>query len=214
MGDGDGKFVITVNGIEFEIDEAVLDGKQILAATGFKPAEDHVLIELLLPGARSVGLDEPVELKRRRERTFRAFKSDRLFRFTINDRGYVWGAAVIPEPDLRTIAVVDRDAVLVVERDGKAIKLGHDEVLKLEDAGTEHLRVIEFVTVHLNDDVEKRIPRRSYKTEELIEVLGVEAGYVLDILEDGQLKPLEPGQTTEVQDGMKFYSHVPAGGSS
>ena len=214
MGDGDGKFVISVNGIELEIVEPVLDGRRILAATGFKPAEDHVLVQLLLPGTRSVGLDEPVEFRRKRYSEFRAFKSDRIFRFTINDRGYEWGAAVISEPDLRVIAVVGGEAVLVVERDGKAITLADDDVLKLEDAGTEHLRVLELVTVHLNDDVERTIPRRSYKTEELIEVLGVEAGYVLDVLEDGQLKPLEPGQTIEVQDGMKFYSHVPAGGSS
>ena len=214
MGDGNGKFVISVNGIEFEIVEPVLDGRRILAATGFKPAEDHVLVQLLRPGARSVGLDERVELKRKCGRVFRAFKSDRIFRFTIDDRGYVWGAAVISEPDLRAIAVVGVEAVLVVERAGKAITLADGDVLKLEDAGTEHLRVVELVTVHLNDDVEKRIPRRSYKTEELLEVLGVEAGYVLDVLEDGQLKPLEPGQTTEVENGMKFYSHVPSGGSS
>lgn len=214
MSDGDGKFVISVNGIELEIDEPV-NGRRILAAAGFKPAEDHVLVQLLLPGTRSVGLDEPVDLKRKRYSEFRAFKSDRIFRFTIDGRGYVWGSAVITEPDLRVVAVVGGEEVLVLERDGKAVTLADDDVLKLEDAGTEHLRVVELlVTVYLNDDVERRIPRRSYKTEELVEVLGVEAGYVLDVLEDGQLKPLEPGQTTEVRDGMKFYSHVPAGGSS
>lgn len=214
MRDREGKFAISVNGREVEVDQPVLEGRRLLAATGFRPPEDHVLVRLLYPGTRSVGLDEPVEFRRNRREEFRAFRSDRIFRFTIKDRGYQWGAAEISEPELRAIAALDRDATLVLERDGEAITLAADDTLELQDAGTEHLRVIELVTVYLNDDAEKRIPSRSYRTEELIDLLGVEAGYVLDVLDDGQLRPLEPGQMIEVRDGMRFYSHVPAGGSS
>ena len=69
--------------------------------------------------------------------------------------------------------------------------------------------------MYLNTDIEKKIPSGTYKTEELIHVLGVEAGYVLDVLdEQGKLEPLQPGQTTQVRADMRFFSHVPAGGSS
>ena len=211
---GDGKFVINVDDVQLQLAEPVLEGRRILDEAGFRPAEDYVLIQLLLPGTRSVGLDESIDLREKGSEVFRAFKSDRIFRFTIDDRGYEWGVAKITEPELRRIAVVDSNGMLVLERDGKAIELAADDIIELGETGTERLRVVEFVTVYLNN-VEKKIPSGAYKTEELIRVLGVEAGYVLDVLdEQGKLDPLQPGQTTQVKVGMKFFSHVPAGGSA
>ena len=214
-GGSDGKIVISVDDVQLEIAEPVLDGGRILDEARLRPAEDYVLIQLLFPGTRSVGLDEAVDLRQKDSRAFRTFKSDRIFRFTVNDVGYEWGVAKIPEPELRRIAVVDGDGTLVLGRGGKTIELAPDDILELGDTGTERLRVVGVVTVYLNTDIEKKIPRGTYKTEELIRVLGVEAGYVLDVLdEQGNLEPLQPGQTTQVRAGMKFFSHVPAGGSS
>ena len=211
----DGKYVVSVDDVQLELTEPVLNGGRILDEAGFRPAEDYALIQLLFPGSRSVGLDESVDLRGAGREAFRAFKSDRIFRFTIDDRGYEWGVAKIREPELRHIAVVDGDGTLVLVRDGKAIELAAGDVIELGETGTERLRVVELVTVTLNNEVEKKIPSGTYKTEELIRVLGVEAGYVLDVLnEHGKLEPLQPGQLIEVKAGMKFFSHVPAGGSS
>ncbi len=214
-GGSDGKIVISVDDVHLEIAGPVLDGGRILDEARLLPAEDYVLIQLLFPGTRSVGLDETVDLRQEGSRAFRTFKSDRIFRFTVDDVGYEWGVAKIPEPELRRIAVVGRDGTLVLARNGKTIELDPGDILELGDTGTERLRVVEVVTVYLNTDIEKKIPRGTYKTEELVHVLGVEAGYVLDVLdEQGNLEPLQPGQTTQVRAGMKFFSHVPAGGSS
>ena len=213
-GGGDGKVVIRVNDREVQLAESVLDGDRILDEAGFRPAEDYVLIQLLLPGTRSVGLDESVEFRADGHEAFQAFKSDRIFRFTVDDRGYEWGVAKITVPELRHIAVVDGDGILVQELDGKAVELAADDIVELGETGTERLRVVELVTVTLDNEVEK-IPSGTYKTEELIRVLGVEAGYVLDVLdEQGKLDPLKPGQTIQVKADMKFFRHVPAGGSS
>lgn len=215
MVGSDAKTVISVNDVQLQLAESALVGRRILEDAGFRPAADHVLIRLLLPGARSVGLDEEVDLRGDGSDAFRAFKSDRIFRFTIDGRGYQWGVAKIGEPELRRIAVVQADGILVVERAGEAVELAADDILELGQTGTERLRVVEFVTVYLNSDVEKRIRSGAYKTEELIRILGVEAGYVLDVLDDqGKLEALRPGQTTQVTAGMRFFSHVPAGGSS
>jgi hypothetical protein len=70
-----------------------------------------------------------------------------------------------------------------------------------------------LVTVYL-DGAEKHIPHGSYTTEELITVLGVEDGYLLNLLDNGQLRPLQPGQKMAVKKGMQFISQVPCGGSS
>lgn len=211
---GDGEFVISVDDVRLQVSEPVLDGQRILDEAGFRPAEDHVLIQLLLPGTRSVGLDESVDL-RQGSRVFRAFKSDRIFRFTVEDVGYEWGVAKITEAELRCIAVVGGDPPLVLERGGKAIELAADGIVELGETGTEHVRVVELVTVTLDNEVEKKTPSGPYKTEELIRVLGVQAGYVLDVLDgQGKLNALQPGQTIQVKADMKFVSHVPAGGSS
>ena len=211
---GDGKFSITVNDVEFHFADPEPAGGQILSQAGFRPAADHVLIQLLLPGTRSVGVDEPVDLRRNGTEAFWAFKSDRVFLFTINDRGYEWGVAKVTAPELRRIAGVNDEEFLVQERDGKDIILAADDIVELGNAGTERLRSAKLVNVYLNIEIEK-IPSGTYSTEKLIRVLNVEAGYLLNVLDaQGTLVPLQPEQTIQIKDGMKFYSHVPSGGSS
>ena len=209
-------FRIVVNGQEVELADPVPDGRRILDQAGLHPAEDYILIQLLFPGTRSVGLDESVDLHQKDSQAFQAFKSDRIFRFTIDDRGYEWGIAKITEPELRHVAGVDDTATLVLERDGKAVELVTDGSVELGKTGTERLRiVVKPVTVTLNNEVEKKIPPGAHTTEELIRILDVEAGYLLDVVnEQGHLNPLQPGQTIQIRGDMKFFSHVPAGGSS
>ena len=214
--DGGGGFLITVNDVEVKLADPVPVGGQILGQSGFLPTEDHVLIQLLCHGTRSVGLDEPVDLREKGSEAFRAFESDCIFRFTIDGRGYEWGAAKITDAELRLIAGVCDDEVLVLVRDGKDTTLTAQDIVELGEAGTEHLRTGKrLVTVYLDNEVEKRIPSGTYSTEELISVLGVEAGYLLNVLDpQGKLVLLEPKQKTTVREGMKFFSQVPCGGSS
>ena len=210
------EFVISVNDIEAKFADPVPDGGQILGEVGFLPVADYVLIQLLCHGTRSVGLDEPVDLRQVGVEAFRAFKSDRVFLFTIDDRGYEWGVAKITESELRHIAGIGEDDVFILHRDGKDTPLAAGDVVDLGDSGTERLRTSKrLVTVYLDGDIEKRIPSGTYTTEELIVVLGVAAGYLLNVLNvKDELVPLEPGQEVAIKDVMKFYSQVPCGGSS
>ena len=211
----DGKFLTTVNDVELLFVDPMPRGRHILGEAGFTPVGDHVLIQLVVHGTRSVGLDEPVDLRQKGVEAFRAFKSDRVFLFTVDDRGFEWGEAKITEPDLRRVAGVGDNEIIVLERDGKDIELYADDIVELGGSGTEHLRIVkEFVTVSL-DRVEKKIPGGTYTTEKLIRVLEVQAGYVLDLVNaQGKLMPLTPGETISLEAGMKFFSHVPTGGSS
>lgn len=212
----DGKFLATVNDTKLHFADPVPNGRQILSEAGFLPAGDHVLIQCLLHGTSSVGLDELVDLRQKGTEAFWAFRTDRVFRFTINDRGYEWGAAEITEPELRRIASVGDHEVLVLECDGENRILADGDIIELGDSGTEHLHtVLRFVTVCLNNDVEIEIPRGSYTAEELIRVLGVEDGYLLNVLDaQGRLVPLQPNQTIMIRADMKCFSQVPQGGSS
>lgn len=206
----------TVNGQKIRVDDPVPDGRRILSTAGFDPADDYVLILLLRHGTRSIGLDEPVDLRGEGHDAFEAFKSDRIYRFTINERGYEWGAPTIKESQLRAIAGVGEDEVLVLEReDEKDRVLGPEDHVTLSEPGTEHLHIAKRLVTVFIDTVEKKIPRGTYTTEELIKVLGVQPGYLLNVVDAaGQLETLKPGQHLRVKEGMKFFSQVPCGGSS
>ena len=65
------------------------------------------------------------------------------------------------------------------------------------------------------DDVPKEIPRGTYSSEQLLTLLSVKPGYLLNLLDEkGQLQLLKPGEQVHVKEGMKFYSQAPGGGSS
>lgn len=217
VGGSQARFPITVNELEINLDDPLPLGRQILVTAGCNPADEHVLIELLRPGTRSIGLDEEVDLRRSGREAFRAFKSDRLYLFTVDSIGYEWGTASITETELRLIAVVSDDHVLLLERSDEADRVLTDgEQLVLADAGTEHLRTAKkLVRVFLDDVIEKFIPRGKHTTEELLTLLSVTPGYLLNVLDhSGQLQPLQPGQTVHVKEDMKFYSQAPGGGAS
>ena len=145
----------------------------------------------------------------------RAFLSARIFRFTLNGHGYEWGVANLAEPELRKIGRVRDDEVVVADRDGHDIDLNPADVLDLAQAGTEQLHTEKrHVTVFFENEP-REIPRGTYTTEQLKVSLGVQAGYVLEVInEEGQLTPLKPGAKIRVKDGMKFFEQVPCGGSS
>jgi Multiubiquitin len=206
----------TVNHRVITFADPVPDGRQILSSAGFDPADEHVLIERLRHGTRSIGLDETVDLRQDGREAFAAFRSDRIFRFTLDGRGYEWGAPTITEAELRDIAGLGKDEVLVLElADEKDRELAPRDQITLSAEGTERLHTAKrLVTVYI-DGTPKKIARGVYTTEQLIAVLGVQPGYLLNVVnEEGQLVTLQPGQHLRVREGMKFFSQVPCGGSS
>jgi hypothetical protein len=211
----DGKFFTKVNGAMVEFSDATPRGERILEKAALKPVGEYVLIQLLRNSTRSIGLDERVDLSAEGAEEFRAFKSDRIFRFVLNGHGFEWGVGRISEPELRDIGHVRDDEVLVLERDGHDVHLGPGDLLDLSQRGTERVRTEKrLVTVYF-ENMPREIKRGTYTTEQLKELFGVEEGYVLEVINDeGTLVPLNPGEKTRVKDGMKFYQQVPCGGSS
>jgi hypothetical protein len=174
-----------------------------------------VLIQLLRHSSRSVGLDEKVDLGAAGTEEFRAFKSDRIFRFTLNDHGYEWGVDKIPEPELRAIAHLREDEIILLDRDGQEIDLQPTDVLDLGAGGTEHLVTEKRLVTVFFENEPREIARGTHTTEQLKQLFGVQEGYVLEFInEEGQLTPLKPGAKLRVKAGMKFFEQVPCGGSS
>lgn len=206
---------IKVNGVSYTLAPGKTVGRDVLAVAGLKPVDDHVLIAVTRPGSRSVGLDERVRLGDGTAE-FYAFHFDRVLSFTVDERGYEWGDALIAEERIRDLAGIDESTVLILRRKGEDnIELEDGSALDLSGSGVEHLKTAKaFVVVSFNG-ADVRIPRGTYTTEQLKTLLGVEPGYELDIMEaGGHLRTLEPGEKTKVRKGQKFISQVPCGGSS
>jgi Multiubiquitin len=210
------RFPAAVNGQTIDFGDPMPDARQILNAANFTPADECVLIQIFNHGARAIGLDETVDLRESGIESFSAFRADRIYRFTVDERGFDWGEGKIKEPVLRAIAHVKDDEVIVLDRqDQPDEELGPEEEVLLSDAGTEHLRVEKrLVTVYFKEDP-FRLARGIYTTEQLMAIFPIEQGYLLNLrTEDGELVTLKPGQKTRLKDGMHFYSQVPGGGSS
>lgn len=112
-------FPFEINGKPHLTRDRVGRGRALLGDAGFNPADAHVLIQLLPGGTISIGLDEEVDLAVPGKERFRAFVGDRIFRFSIEQRGCEWGAASINEADLRLVAGADQSQVLVLERENE-----------------------------------------------------------------------------------------------
>lgn len=211
----DGKFFTTVNGIEVRFSDATPKGERILDKAGFSPVGDHLLIQLMRHSSRSIGLDETVDLTAPGTEEFRAFKTDRILRFTLNDHGFEWGAAKITEPELRLIGHVPDDHIIVLERDGDDLELKLSDALDLASAGTEHLYTEKrLITVFFENDP-REIARGVYTTEQLKQLFRVQEGYILEFIDrEGNLTPLKPNAKLRVKEGMRFFEQVPCGASS
>jgi Multiubiquitin len=206
---------IVVNGRSVEIAGHNQTGRQVLADAGCEPVEDFVLIEAAKLGSRLISLDETITLRAGEVHRFFAFRTGEVFTFTVDEHGFQWGRKKITEPELREIAHVVPDDVLVLERGHNEPRILHtDDYVELSAPGTEHLRTERrFVEVFL-DNVPKEIPRGVYTTEELMAVLKVPPGYLLNLAEKDGLKTLKPGERIHVREGMRFFTQVPGGGAS
>jgi len=211
----DGQFFTTVNGMTVKFTNPVPKGEHILDKAGFHPTGDFALIQLLGHSSRSIGLDDEVDLRAAGTEEFRAFKTDRIYRFTLNGHGFEWGADKLEENELRVIGHVAGDEVIVLERDGEDRVLEPADVLDLGHGGTEHLYTEKRLITVFYENEPREIPRGTYTTEALKNLFGVQEGYILEFINhEGQLTPLKPGAKLRVKEGMKFFEQVPCGGSS
>lgn len=141
------KLTFSVNGNSFKSKDQIMTGRDILQVTGFIPASEHVLIMLTDPGTRSIGLDEKVDFTNQGNEVFRAFASDRIFNFTVDELGYEWGEPIITEAQLREVTGADEDDVFVLDQSGEADKiLEEGDSVDLSVKGTEHIRTKKRIT--------------------------------------------------------------------
>lgn len=90
------------------INDPVPTGEQLLAAANLRPSREHLLFQVLPNGAlEEIRPDETVDLREPGRERFVSFKSDRSFRFHIDEEARDWGQQKITGLHLKQIAQVD-----------------------------------------------------------------------------------------------------------
>jgi hypothetical protein len=122
------------------IHEPIVTGYQLLDAAGKHPVRDYLLYRVLADGLlEEIRPDEQTDLRSPGVEKFLAFRSDRAFRFELNDRAIDWGAGRISGGTLKKLAdvhVATHDVFLIVEgREDRLIR--NTEFFDLSAPGVE-----------------------------------------------------------------------------
>lgn len=158
-----------------DVPDPVPTGRQILARAGLDHRADYILFAYLDSGDfEDVRLDETFDLRGKGAERFIAFKSDRDFKFSLNDRQLAWGRADMFGSVLYDLADVSPDEAVFLEvRGGEDRLIEPDERVNLDAPGIER-----FITapkpqtgyVILINSVEETVPDKHVTFEQVVKL--------------------------------------------
>lgn len=211
-----GKYKLKLDNVVHSFNDKVLSGRQILEVGQKLPPSDFSLIWLKSPGSTSVGTDEDVSFVKGITPEFFSFLGDRIYRFSIDEIAYEWGAPNITGQVLATISDIDiEDKVFLLQRPNDEPRIITEiDTLNLDSSGTEHLvSVSRKIKISYRDEV-FHVNIGNYTGAQLSAIFGVPSGYVLDLIRDGQIVEIGSEEVVTIYNGMEFVSHPPSGQSS
>ena len=210
-------FPFTVNGRPFSIGDDDPSGRDLRATARLDPASAWILVQIRDRGATSVGLDDKIPLRKGDTAVFRAFESDRLFSFTLVERGWEWGAETILESELRQYGEIGDDQDIVLDT-------AHDQVIErgatipLAGKGAEQFITRPTppreVTIRVNGR-KRTVPTGLIGYDTVVAlafpdaVPNPEVIYTVGFRHGGSAHPegsLVAGQSVEVREGMIFVA--------
>lgn len=167
-----------LDGLNFRninVPDPVPTGRQILASAGLDHRTDYILYAYLDTGDfEDVRLDETFDLRGKGAERFIAFKSDRDFKFSLNDRQLAWGNANMLGSVLYDLADTSPDdAVFLEVCGGEDLLIEPDGRINLDAPGIER-----FITapkpqtgyVILVNSVEETVPDKHVTFEQVVKL--------------------------------------------
>lgn len=193
-------------------------GNQISDAAGFRSSDEIIILhQLPTGGIESIRAEEVVDLRAPGAERFFVMLGDSTYHFIIDGLKLEWPRSGLSGKTIRLLALKGEGFEVVQEHEHVPDRtLAEDEVVTLTVAGTERFKtrpIPKNVTVYYGEDPYV-LPAGSYTTEQLISLFAVESGYLLDLIEQGKLVELKPGETIRLKNSMRFTSHPPRGQSS
>jgi Multiubiquitin len=134
------KFALdNLNFRSIEVADPMPLGRQILAAAGIDARGEHSLFAILpLDDFEDIRLDESFDLRGRGVEQFVAFRTDRDFKLTLDDRQINWGKPAIRGSDLYQLANIGNEQGVFLElRDGTDRLIEPEEMIDLTATGIE-----------------------------------------------------------------------------
>lgn len=157
------------------VPDPVPTGRQILASAGLDPRTDYILYAILSSGDfEDVRLDETFDLRGKGAERFIAFKSDRAFKFALNDRQMAWGYPDMPGNILYELAEASpEEAVFLEVRGGEDRLIEPDDRVNLDAPGIERFITaprpnVGFVIVV--NSVEETVPDKQVTFERVVKL--------------------------------------------
>lgn len=122
-----------------DVPDPVPTGRQVLASAGLDHRADYILYAYLDTGDfEDIRLDETFDLRGKGAERFIAFKSDRDFKFSLNDRQLAWGRADMLGSILYELADTSPDEAVFLElRGGEDRLIDPDDRVNLDAPGIE-----------------------------------------------------------------------------
>jgi hypothetical protein len=147
-------------------------GRQILAAGFFEPVIEFSLLAILPSGDfEDLRLDEPYDLRARGVERFIAFKTDREFKFTLQDKQLEWGKPVISGAVLYRLGNVgDGQAVFLQVPGGEDRLIERTELINLAAPGIERFIVAPLTYEIIVNTRERTVPNRDVTFEQIREL--------------------------------------------
>jgi hypothetical protein len=206
-------FRFIVNMLDFTSSDKEIDSREILNISNHRPADEHQLIRIADRRTFALDLERKTDLGEKSVEVFRAFLSDRAFRFTVDTRGFDWGLPTINEAELRGICEIEADEVFKLERDdgpdefvddGTDIDLGHK--------GTERLRSVHRPKVMVTVNTKPVETARGWHSGMDIKVAAIAQGvnirvdFVLDVepVAGGDPKIIGDADIVFIRGGERF----------
>lgn len=134
------RFGVEVNGSVIPSADDDLDGRQVRSMSGHDPAADYRLIRIHDRYTAAVGLEDQIHLEEGEMPRFRCMEGDLDYPFTVDDRGWEWGAGSIDEADVRAIGRIAEDRELVMSViDGDDLVIPRGGSIPLSGRGVERI---------------------------------------------------------------------------
>lgn len=125
---------------QIEIPDPIVTGRQILEAAGARPVDEHLAIAVLDDGAlETLRQEELFDLRAKGAEKVLVFKTDRSFRFKVDDRDREWGPAMISGRVLKALAGIDPATHDVYQeiRGGEDLLIRNADLVDLSKSGVE-----------------------------------------------------------------------------
>lgn len=158
-----------------DVPDPVPTGKQILDSAGLDRRSDYLLFAILASGDfEDIRLDETVDLRGKGAERFIAFKSDRDFKFKLNDSQMAWGRAEMLGSVLYDLADTSPEEAIFLEvRGGEDRLIESDDHINLEEPDIERFITAprpNKVYVIVVNAVEETVPDKHVTFEQVVKL--------------------------------------------